>query len=312
MNIHKNARLSVYSRGLLIQRLAAGESVREVALAFGVTPRTLYKWRRRYREEGEAGLRDRSSRPRHSPRSLASLRVQEIERLRRARASSPQISRRLGIPLSTVGCTLRRLGLSRPSSLEVKAPVVRYQKDRAGELLHIDTKKLARITKIGHRIHGDPRHRKKGTGWEMLYVAIDDATRVAYLEVLPDERAITASCFLERAHAWFRGCGVHTESVMTDNGKNFIAKRFKATMHEVGVRHVRTRPYRPQTNGKAERFIQTCLREWAYVQPYETSQHRIDALPGFVEYYNRERPHLGIHGRTPQQRLTELESEQRL
>jgi transposase InsO family protein len=311
VNTHQNARLTPWSRGLLVQRLSAGERVSHVARAFGVSRQTVRKWRTRYQAEGAPGLRDRSSRPKRSPRQLERSCREEIERLRRAGSSSPQIARALCLPLSTVILTLKRLGLSHLSALQVQPPVVRYQRARAGELVHLDTKKLARITKIGHRIHGDPRGRRTGTGWELLYVAIDDATRLAYLEVLPDERASSACAFVERACAWFAAQGVRTERVMTDNGKNFIAKRFRATLQAVGTRHVRTRPYRPQTNGKAERFIQTCLREWAYVRPYHTSQERTAALGDFLDYYNRQRPHLGIHGRSPQQRLAELQCEQR-
>jgi transposase InsO family protein len=312
VNIHQNARLSVFSRALLVRRIEAGEKVSEVAASLGVSRRTAYKWRDRHRHEGAQGLLDRSSRPHRSPQRLAAARVEQIERLRRTRASSLQIARALAIPLSTVVATLRRLGLSRLSSLNPPAPpVIRYQRARPGELLHLDTKKLARITHIGHRIHGDPRGRKLGTGWEIVYVAIDDATRLAYLEVLADERAKTALEFLRRATAWYRDQGIETQEVMTDNGKNFIARDFRCEVSRLGARHIRTRPYTPRTNGKAERFIQTCLREWAYLQPYHSSEERTAAMPEFQRYYNQERPHLGICGRSPQQRLAELSCEQR-
>ena len=312
MNIHQNARLTPHGRALLIQRLEAGERPGEVAASLGVDRHTVYKWRDRYRAEGQSGLLDRSSRPHHFPRRLAGEKTREIERLRRIRASSPRIARELSMPRSTVIRELKRLGLSRLSSLDPPAPpVVRYQRAHPGELLHLDAKKLARITRIGHRIHGDPRGRKLGTGWEFVYVAIDDATRLAYLEVLADERAQTALEFLRRATAWYRAKGIETQEVMTDNGKNFIARDFRCEVSRLGARHLRTRPYTPRTNGKAERFIQTCLREWAYVQPYHSSEERTAALPEFQRYYNQDRPHLGIAGCSPQQRLAELKCEQR-
>jgi transposase InsO family protein len=312
VNIHQDARLTPRGRALLIRRLEAGEKTSRVAASLGVSRRTVYKWRARFRSEGWPGLQDRSSRPHHSPRRLAPARIHQIEQLRRSRASSIQIARALAMPLSTVICALRRLQLSRLSRLqEAPAPVVRYQRAGPGELLHLDTKKLARITRIGHRIHGDPRGRKLGTGWEIVYVAIDDATRLAYLEVLPEETAREARQFLERAAAWYAQRGVRIERVMTDNGKNFIAREFVGEVTRLGARHLRTRPYTPRTNGKAERFIQTCLREWAYAKPYHTSAERTAALPEFQRYYNQERLHLGIGGRSPQQRLQELLCEQR-
>jgi transposase InsO family protein len=312
VNIHQHARLTPLGRASLVRRLESGEPVSRVAASLSVSRRTVYKWRARFRSEGSPGLLDRSSRPHRSPRRLASERVGQIEQLRRARASSIQIARSLAIPLSTVICTLRRLRLSRLRALQAPPPaVVRYQREHPGELLHLDTKKLARITRIGHRIHGDPRGRKLGTGWEIVYVAIDDATRLAYLEVLHEETAREARQFLQRAAAWYAQRGVRIERVMTDNGKNFIAREFVGEVIRLGARHLRTRPYTPRTNGKAERFIQTCLREWAYAKPYHTSAERTAALPEFQRYYNQERPHLGIQGRSPQQRLRELRCEQR-
>jgi transposase InsO family protein len=312
VNIHQHARLTPFGRALLVQRVEAGEPVSRVAASFGVSRQTVYKWCTRGRAEGSSGLFDRSSRPHRCPRRLPAAQLHRIEQLRRGRASSIQIARSLAIPLSTVIRALRRLRLSRLSALQpAPAPVVRYQRENPGELLHLDTKKLARITRIGHRIHGDPRGRKLGTGWEIVYVAIDDATRLAYLEVLPDETARSAREFLQRANAWYLERGIRTERVMTDNGKNFIAREFREEVAQLGARHIRTRPYTPRTNGKAERFIQTCLREWAYARPYRTSAERTAALAEFDRYYNQERPHLGINGRSPQQRLQELRCEQR-
>jgi len=311
VNIHQHARLTPWGRASLVARLQAGEKVSMVARSLDVSRHTVYKWRRRFLQEGESGLRDRSSRPHSSPRRISQTIVRAIHAKRAARWSSIRIARSLEIPLSTVLRTLKRAGLSRLPPLQPRVPVVRYERARAGELLHLDTKKLARITRVGKRIHGDPRHRRKHTGWETLYVAIDDATRLAYLEVLSDERGQTARGFLQRAAHWYEQQGIRTERVMTDNGKNFIAKDFTRALSELGARHVRTRPYTPRTNGKAERLIQTCLREWAYAEAYPTSEVRTAALDLFLAYYNQERPHLGIRGLSPQQRLQELRCEQR-
>ena len=201
---------------------------------------------------------------------------------------------------------LRRLGLGRLRDLEPKPVVVRYEKKRPGELLHLDTKKLARIRRIGHRITGNRRGNRHGLGWEYLHVCIDDASRVAYAEVLPDEKSVTAVAFVQRALAWFAALDVHVERVMTDNGSCYIAKRFRRTLAERGIRHVRTRPYRPQTNGKAERFIRTAKAEWAYARPYKTSTVRTGMLTGFLNRYNRRRPHRGIGNATPLSRLEAL------
>lgn len=232
--------------------------------------------------------------------------VRRIEQLRRRRWASLRIAEELELAVSTVGLWLRRLGLGRLRKLEPKPVVVRYEKKRPGELLHLDTKKLGRIQGIGHRIHGDRRTRKRGIGWEFLHVCVDDATRVAYAEVLPDEREDTATGFLERAIAWFRGQDVVVERVMTDNGGCYRSHRFRRSLEAAGARHIFTRPYRPQTNGKAERFIQTAQREWAYARAYRTSAWRTLALPGFLARYNRRRPHRGIGNRTPLSRLEEL------
>ena len=212
----------------------------------------------------------------------------------------------LSIPRSTVGAWLRRLGMGRLQDLEPKEKPVRYEKSRPGELVHLDTKKLGRIGRIGHRIHGDYRRRARGVGWEFLHVCVDDATRVSYNEVLADEKAVTITGFLERAVAWFAARGVTVERVMTDNGTGYISHRFAETMARLEIRHIRTRPYRPQTNGKAERFIQTAIREWAYVRPYRTSGHRTAALSHFQKHYNGQRDHSSIGDQPPLSRLKEL------
>lgn len=307
MNVHKNAKLTPAGRAGLVRRvLFEGQTVRGVSRSLDVSPGTVRKWVRRYRTGGWRALGDRSSRPRRSPRRLPARVVRRIEQLRRRRWASLRIAEELELAVSTVGLWLRRLGLGRLRKLEPKPVVVRYEKKRPGELLHLDTKKLGRIQGIGHRIHGDRRTRKRGIGWEFLHVCVDDATRVAYAEVLPDEREDTATGFLERAIAWFRGQDVVVERVMTDNGGCYRSHRFRRSLEAAGARHIFTRPYRPQTNGKAERFIQTAQREWAYARAYRTSAWRTLALPGFLARYNRRRPHRGIGNRTPLSRLEEL------
>jgi transposase InsO family protein len=237
--------------------------------------------------------------------------VRRIEQLRRRRWTSPWIAHALGLPVSTVVVTLRRLGLNRLRALEPREPVVRYERARPGELVHVDTKRLARIAGIGHRIHGDRRRRPAvGLGWEHLHVCVDDATRVAYSELLPTERGPQVVGFLERAAAWFARLGIQIERVMTDNALAYRSHAYRAILEGLGARHLRTRPYRPRTNGKAERFIQTCLREWAYRRPYRTSAGRQAALGGFLRHYNAERPHTALQRRPPLARFLEL-SEQR-
>ncbi len=303
MNSHKNARLGFTGRVCLVERVTRdGWTTRAAATAFGVSVQTVRKWRRRYRREGVSGLRDRTSRPRRSPRQLP-LRVErQIARLRQQRKSGPRIADALALPLSTVGDVLRRLGLGRLPSLEARAPVVRYERAQPGELLHIDAKKLGRIHTgvIGHRITGNravhgPRQR---TGWECLHIAIDDASRVAYAELLPDESAASAVAFLQHAVAWLATLGVQVEAVMTDNAFCYVRRQYAEALAALGLRHLRTRPYTPRTNGKAERFIQTALREWAYVKPYRSSRARAGALAPFLTSYNTTRPHTA-HGRKP-------------
>jgi transposase InsO family protein len=300
VNSHKNARLGFTGRVCLVTRvLEDGWSVAEAAAAFGVSPQTVRKWLRRARQEGRDGLRDRSSRPHRSPRQLALALEQRIVRLRQHRKSGPQIADQLQLPLSTVGDVLRRQGLGRLPSLTPRPPIVRYERERPGELLHIDAKKLGRIAGIGHRITGDAgRAPRRHPGWECLHVAIDDASRVAYAELFPDETAASAVCFLEHAVAWLATLGVRVERVMTDNAFCYIRRRYAEAVATLGLQHLRTRPYTPRTNGKAERFIQTALREWAYAKPYRSSAARAGALAPFLTAYNTTRPHTA-HGRKP-------------
>ena len=311
MNVHKNAKLAPAGRALLVQRVVTGQRRAAVAAAFGVSARTVGKWVRRWGVEGPPGLVDRSSRPQRCPHQLRARQIQRIERLRRRRWTSPAIAEAVQVPVSTVGLVLRRLGLNRLRALEVRPPVIRYERARPGELVHLDVKKLGRIERVGHRIHGNRRTRVVGAGWEYMHVCVDDATRVAYSELLPAEDKLWASVFLHRAAAWFKQLGVeHFERVMTDNGAAYRSKPFRAALAQLGARHIRTRPYTPRTNGKAERFIQTCLREWAYQRAYRTSTQRAALLPRFLRRYNTERPHTALQRRPPLARLLEL-SEQR-
>ncbi len=302
MNSHKNARLGFTGRVCLVTRVQKdGWGVPEAAAAFGVSVQTVRKWRRRYRQDGPAGLRDRSSRPHRSPRHTSARLERHVAELRRQRRSGPQIADAVHLPLSTVGDVLRRLGLGRLPSLTPRPPIVRYERERPGELLHIDAKKLGRIVGgVGHRITGDRTRRgpSPAIGWEYLHVAIDDASRVAYAELLPDETAASAVVFLEHAVTWLATLGVRVEAVMTDNAFCYVHRQYALALAHVGLRHLRTRPYTPRTNGKAERFIQTALREWAYAKPYRSSQARAGALGPFLSSYNTTRPHTA-HGRKP-------------
>lgn len=310
MNVHKNARLAPAGRALLVHRLVGGEPRGAVARAFGVSERTAAKWLRRWRCEGSGGLVDRSSRPRRCPHQTSRRVVRRIEQLRRRRWTGPAIARELGVPLSTVGRALRRLGLNRLRRLEPRPAVIRYEKQWPGELVHVDAKRLARYTRVGHRIHGDRLRRSRRVGWEHVHVCIDDATRLAYAEILPAEDAASAASFLRRATRWLGQLGIQVERVMTDNAFAYTSHAYRAATAALGLRHVRTRPYCPRTNGKAERFIQTCLREWVYTRPYRTSETRNAALPSFLRRYNAERPHTALQQRPPLARLLEL-SEQR-
>ena len=307
MNTHKNARMTVHGRALLVKRIEEeGWPVAKAAEAAGVSVRTAYKWLARYRAGGEAALADRSSAPARCRHRLPAETVAEIERLRRQRLTGPQIAARLAMPRSTVGAVLRRLGLGRLSSLEPKPPVIRYERAAPGELIHIDTKKLGRIDGIGHRITGNRRGQKKGIGWDLVHVCIDDASRLAYTEILADEKKESACAFLIRALAFFARHGVAVERVMTDNGSAYRSHDFRELCAQRGLRHIRTRPYTPRTNGKAERFIQTSLREWAYVRPYQSSDDRTRAMTSWIDSYNTQRPHSALANQTPWLRLNNL------
>jgi transposase InsO family protein len=303
MDVHQNAKTTPNGRLLMIQRLAEGWTIKATAAAFGVDAKTVRKWQGRYALDGDTGLFDRSSRPHHSPTRLGEAAVAEIIQLRRQRLSGPAIARRLGRPIATVGLVLRRHRLVRLHRLDPKPEIVRYQRDRPGELIHLDIKKLGRIDGVGHRITGDRRGQKRGIGWEFLHVCVDDASRLADTAILPDERKESAVAFLERAIAWFASLGVAVERVMTDNGSAYRSHAFRAACQAARVKHKRTRPYSPQTNGKAERFIQTSLREWAYRQAYDSSAARTEARRPWLHGYNRRRPHSALGGKPPFARL---------
>jgi transposase InsO family protein len=307
MNTHKNARMTIHGRALLVNRVnSEGWRVAEAASAAGVSERTACKWLARFKAGGEAALFDRSSAPHRSPLRLPAAIVAEIERLRRTRMTGPQIACELAMPRSTVGAVLRRLGLGRLSALDPKPPIVRYQWAAPGELIHIDTKKLGRIDGIGHRITADRRGQKKGHGWDLVHVCVDDASRLAYTEVLPDEKKHSACAFLTRALAFFARHGVAVARVMTDNGPAYRSHDFRKLCAANGLKHIRTRPYTPRTNGKAERFIQTSLREWAYARAYQSSDERTQAMIHWIDAYNTRRPHSALANQTPWLRLNNL------
>ena len=305
MNIHPCARSCRSSRALLVRRvLEEGWSVRKASEAIGLSERRGYDWLRRFRSEGVGGLRDRSSRPKRSPTRTTREQVGLIVQLRRSRMVGRQIGKRLRMPRSTVAKVLRREGLSRLRDLDPKVPAVRYERERPGELLHVDIKKLGRFSQAGHRVTGNRVGQKHGAGWEFAHVAIDDASRLAYVEVLQDEKGATSAGFLRRAVAWFRERGIRIERVMSDNGSGYRWKGFAAECHRLRLRHLFTRPYRPETNGKAERFIQTLLREWAYERPYRSSNERRRRLLGWLRHYNERRPHASLQGATPISRIS--------
>ena len=302
MKSHRNAKTNVYQRELLIERVRRqGWTQRQAAEAAGISVRTVAKWLARPTQ-----LTDWPSRPHRSPRQTSRTLVAGMVRLRQTRATAWQISAALRVPRSTVTRVLARLGLNRIAACEPLTSVERYECAHAGDLLHVDMKRLGRIVGgVGHRIHGDRRRRTRQAGYEWLHVAIDDATRLAYVEVLMGEDAITCAAFLRRALAWYRRRGMRIRRLLTDNGFAYKAATVAATCRTWAVRHRFTRPYRPQTNGKAERFIQTLLREWAYRWPYVSSARRTAALRPYLRFYNHQRPHASLGRRSPWMRFQE-------
>lgn len=307
MKLHANAKLTPSARLLLCRRIQEqGRSLTEAAEAAGVSERTARKWLARYRGEGPSGLIDRSSRPRHIPRATAPERQRAVIGLRRTRMSADEIAACLEMAPRTVSRILARAGLSRLRSLDPTEPANRYETPRPGQLVHIDVKKLGRIERAGHRVHGDRRTRARGAGWERVHVAIDGASRLAYSEVLADERKETACAFLRRAVAWFAAQGIVVERLLTDNGSAYRSHLHREVCAELGIRHGRTRPYRPRTNGKAERFIKTLSERWAYGQIYGSSAERTGALASWLRFYNHQRPHSSLNRQTPAARLAWL------
>jgi transposase InsO family protein len=321
MNHHANAPLGPKGRAIMVRRvLEEGFALAEAAEAAGVSAKTAGKWVRRYRAEGEAGLLDRSSAPRTVHNATPPEQIEAIAALRRLRMTGPEIAELLEMATSTVSAVLKRIGLGKLSRLEPEEPVRRYERSRPGELIHIDVKKLGRIgphgaghrmlgrswAKAGHTGTDAEGVRRLQTGWERVHVCIDDATRLAYVEVLPDEKAKTAIGFLKRALAFYRSHGITVEGLMTDNGSAYRSAAHALACRAMGIRHIRTQPYRPQTNGKAERFIRTMLREWAYAAVYGSSPERAAALSGWLERYNYRRRHGALGHRPPIQRLREL------
>jgi transposase InsO family protein len=302
--LHRTAKLTPFGRRLLVDRiLVEGWPAATAAEMLGVSRATAYKWLRRYRVEGPAGLEDRSARPHHRPRALPDREVRRIlVTRRRLRVGPHRLGPLLGHSRSTVYGVLRRHGLSRLAHADRLTGVpVRYVRERPGELIHVDVKRLGRVPDGGgHRMLGSTARRHDGVGYDFLHVAIDDASRVAYVAVRPDELANSTVSFVEEAVAFFAGQGVRVERVMTDNAWTYThSTRLAALFKELGIRHLRTRPRRPQTNGKAERFIGTIQREWAYARLFRSNEERLATLPGWVDAYNRRRPHAGLEGRTP-------------
>jgi transposase InsO family protein len=318
MELHANARLSLKGRELLVERVdVGGWSLAQAAEAAGVSERTARKWLARWRDEGAEGLRDRSSAPKVVSNRTADCTVEAIVALRKVRMTAAEIAECFDMALSTVSGILTRLGLGKLGRLGLE-PAIRYERQRPGELLHIDIKKLGRIEGgAGKRITGitrnrSPRRRDRSgvdrcvIGWEYVHVCVDDATRLAYVEVLSDEKATTAVGFLRRAIKHFAARGIQTESVITDNGSPYRSTAHAIACRALGIRHLKTRPYRPQTNGKAERFIRTLLQGWAYGAIYRSSKQRTAALHGWLDFYNHRRPHGALSHQPPLSRLRQL------
>ena len=320
MKLHANARTCPNSRRLLVKRIEEeGWPPARAASAAGISERTARKWIARWRAEGEAGLLDRSSAPKRRPTQLPKGRLRAIEALRRVGMTAAEIAECLSMALSTVSRWLRRIGLGKLSRLEPPEPANRYERKCPGELVHVDVKKLGRIQVPGHRVTGNRRVRARRTrvgnegrflgtaGWEYVHVCVDDATRLAYVEVLQDEKGTTAAGFLRRAVEWFRSMGITVERVMSDNGSCYRSAIHSIACRDLGLKHIRTQPYRPRTNGKAERFIQTLQNRWAYGAVYGSSAERRAALPGWLTHYNFRRRHGSLGHKPPAARLAELE-----
>jgi transposase InsO family protein len=307
MDTHQNARLTPKGREEMVRTVVQGGLTPAAAVRrFNTTEKTVRKWVKRFRQEGVPGLRDRSSRPLSSPSQTSQATCEAIEALRRQRYTGKQIAAQLNTSPATVSRVLRRRGLNRLSALEPAEPVRRYEREHPGELIHLDIKKLGRIGSVGHRITGrypGAVNRHRGIGWEFVHVCIDDASRIAFVQVLANQRKDSAVAFLEAAIAYFAKLGVQIERVMTDNGSCYRSKMFRAACKRLGLRQIFTKPYTPKTNGKAERFIQTALREWAYACAYHNSDQRSAELLHWLHRYNWHRPHGSLKAKTPISRL---------
>jgi transposase InsO family protein len=302
MNSHKNARTTYEGRKLLIERIAA-MGLKPAASAAGISVRTARKWHMRFKQCGLAGLLDRSSRPHKTRSTVDAALCRRIVQLRRARMPMRTIAAIVGRSVATISRVLAPQGLSSLKALEPALPVLRYERDAPGELLHIDTKKLGRIVRPSHRVTGDRRDSADGAGWEFAHVAIDDHSRASFVQMYADERKDSAVAFLKAAVAHYAALGVKIKRLLSDNGSAYRSQLFARTCQALGIKHTFTRPYRPQTNGKAERFIQTCLREWAYGRVWNNSAERTAWLPAFLAYYNARRPHSALGYKPPVSRL---------
>ncbi len=304
MNVHHNARLTVHGRERIVRAILAQQlSVKTAGFQAGLSERSVRKWLARFRAEGAAGLCDRSSRPQRSPRQTPAAQVAVVLALRKLRLPGFQIARQSALSRATVSRILRRHGLARLSALEPALPVVRYQRQHPGELLHFDIKKLGKIVRPSHRVTQDRRDSSRGAGWEFVHVCIDDASRLAFAQIMPDERHQSAVLFLQRALAYFASLGIKAQRLMSDNGSCYRSHHFRSACRRFGLRHLFTRPYTPRTNGKAERFIQTSLREWAYAAIYSHSAHRAAHLQPWLHRYNWHRPHSALQLKPPISKL---------
>ena len=300
MDLHQNARLTLWSREALAKKvLFQRMTLNAAAAAFNVSSKTAAKWVRRYRAEGPTGLRDRSSRPRRLRCPTPAFLVQQVEDLRRQRWAGCRIAFHTRLSPATISRILRRLKLNRLRHLDPAPPVQRYEHAAPGDLLHLDIKKLGRFHSVGHRIPHAPRHQSKGAGWEYVHVAVDDHSRIAFAQIYPNEKGSSAAAFLAAAIAFYQRLGIHIQRVLTDNGPCYKSRSFRQLCLQHGIRHKRTRPYTPRTNGKAERFIQTALREWAYARAYSNSDQRSNHLPPWLHQYNWHRPHASLYGSPP-------------
>jgi len=304
MDYHHHARLTLSGREGLVKSVLEGRlSLCEAAASRGLSRQSAAKWVRRYREGGQEALLDRSSRPHRLRQPTTPEQIARVEVLRRERWTGVRIALQTGLSRATVSRILTRLKLNKTKMLEPKIPIIRYERETPGDLIHIDIKQLACIKKPGHRITGNPQDETRGAGWEYLHVAVDDHSRIAYTAMMPDQTAVSSAAFLAEAVAYYQRFGIHTRGVMTDNGPCYYANRFKQVCTQLGIKHIRTRIYTPRTNGKAERFIQTAIREWAYARKYQNSEERNKELKPWTHQYNWHRPHASLNQSPPISRV---------